>query len=489
MDPIVRMSATELAGRIRTKELGPVEVAEAHIRRVEQVNPALNAVVAERFDKALDESRAAEARLMRTPAAELPPLFGVPCTIKDFYAVEGLPQTGGLWLRKDAIATEDAVVVRRVRDAGAIVLGVTNVPEGGLWLESHNRVYGRSNNPWDLRRTPGGSSGGEGAIVAAGGSAFGMGSDIGGSIRLPAAFCGVAGHKPTGRMVPSTGHWPPLEGALRGYLACGPIARRVDDLIAVWKLVAGPDAAGFTQAWELGDPAAVDLTGVSVFPLHEGGVKVEPALGAALDRSAHLLERRGARIERLRPDLLREAIWVWGAMMSAEEGPSYAELVSGDRDMSVLRELMKLPLGRSRHTGPVLALILGERLMKRFPSKQNQRLLELGRSLGREIEDTLGDRGVILHPPYSRSAPRHGAPLLRPLDPGFTAIFNVLELPATQVPTGLDSRGLPVGVQVVGARGRDHLCLAVAKALEEELGVLTPIDPRPAHHAAAARRG
>lgn len=479
MDPIVRMSSTELAARIRQKELGPVEVVEAYIRRIEQVNPALNAVVAERFERARDESRAAEARLMRADLRELPPLFGVPCTIKDFYAVEGLPQTGGLWLRRNAIAEEDAVVVRRVRDAGAIVLGVTNVPEGGLWLESDNRVYGRSNNPWDLRRTPGGSSGGEGAIVAAGGSAFGMGSDIGGSIRLPAAFCGVTGHKPTGRMVPNTGHWPPLEGELRGYLACGPIARRVDDLISLWKIVAGPDAAGFTREFPLGDPASVDLRGVSVFPLEAGGVKVEPALRDAVSRAARILEQRGARIERLRPDLLREAIWVWGAMMAAEEGPSYAELVSGDPELSVLRELVKLPFRRSHHTAPVLALILGERLMKRFPKQNNQRLLELGKSIAREIEDKLGDRGVILHPPYSRSAPRHGAPLLRPLDPGFTAIFNVLELPATQVPTGLDSRGLPIGVQVVGARGRDHLCLAVAKALEDELGILTPIDPRP----------
>jgi len=479
MDPIVRMSALELAGRIRDKELGPAEVVLAHIRRIERVNPALNAVVAERFERALEEARAAEARLVRTPRDELPPLFGVPCTIKDFYAVTGMPQTGGLWLRRDVIADSDAVVVERVRRAGAIVLGVTNVPEGGLWLESDNRVYGRSNNPWDLRRTPGGSSGGEGAIVAAGGSPFGMGSDIGGSIRLPSAFCGVAGHKPTGRMVPNTGHWPDLEGALNGYLACGPIARRVDDLIAVWKLVAGPDAAGKTETWPLGDPATVELRGLTVYPLEAGGVKVEPALRDAVQRASRVLEQRGARVEPLRPDLLKEAFWVWGAMMSTEAGPSYAEIVSGDPELSVLREVAKLSLGRSRHTGPVLALIAAERVMKRFPSGRTARLIEHGRRLARELEHKLGDHGVLLHPPYSRSAPRHGAPLLRPFDPGFTAIFNVLELPSTQVPTGLDQRGLPVGVQVVGARGRDHLCLAVARALEEELGTLTPIEPRP----------
>ncbi len=480
MDPIVRMSANELATRIKAHELGPVEVVRAHVERIERVNPALNAVVAERFELALQEAESAEHRLMHADSSSLPPLFAVPCTIKDFYGVTGLPQTGGIWRRKNEVATADSTVVRRLREAGAIVLGVTNVPEGGLWLETHNRVYGRSNNPWDLRRTPGGSSGGEGAIVAAGGAPFGMGSDIGGSIRLPAAFCGITGHKPTGRRVPNTGHWPPLEGEHEGYLCCGPMARHVGDLITVFDIVSGPDGVANVVEWEPRDPRHVDLREVRVFPLDEGGVRVSPELRLSVRKSAELLERRGARVERLRPDLLREAIWIWGAMMSEHAAPdaSYAELVSGDPELSVGRELARLVLGRSRHTGPVLALIAAERLMRRFPNRQATRLLELGRAIGRELEETLGDHGVLLHPPYARTAPRHNAPLLRPLDPGFTAIFNVLELPATQVPTGLDARGLPLGVQVVGARGRDHLCLAVAQALEEELGVLTPIDPR-----------
>jgi len=478
MDPLVRMSALELARRIRQRELGVVEVAAAHIARIEAVNPLLNAVVGARFEQALCEARAAEAQLARTPVGELPPLFGVPCTIKEFYGVTGMSQTGGLWRRRGEVAEQDAVVVERLRAAGAIVLGVTNVPEGGLWLETHNTVYGRTNNPWDLGRTSGGSSGGEGAIIAAGGSPFGMGSDIGGSIRLPAAFCGITGHKPTGRMIPNTGHFPPLEGALNAYLSCGPMARSVDDLIAVWKVVSGPDDSGAVEPWSLGDPDAVDLHGVTVFPLDEGSATVTPAVRDAVHRSARLLERRGARIERLRSDLLRHALWVWGVMLAEVEGKSYAELVSGDPALPVGRELVRLALGRSRHTGPVLAMIVAERAIRRLPDKHGERWLELGRSLSRELGERLGKNAVILHPPYARPAPRHRLPLLRPFDGGFTGVFNVLELPATQVPTGLDPGGLPLGVQVVAGKGCDHLCLAVARAIEQELGVLTPIEPR-----------
>jgi Asp-tRNA(Asn)/Glu-tRNA(Gln) amidotransferase A subunit family amidase len=480
MDEIIRLSALELRERIVRRELSPLEAVDAHVRRIEQVNPLINAVVANRFEAAREEARALEKPLMQSASEELPPLFGVPCTIKDFYAVRGMPQTGGLWIRKDEIADEDAEVVRRVRAAGAIVLGVTNVPEGGLWLESDNRVYGRTNNPWDPSRTPGGSSGGEGAIVAAGGSPFGMGSDIGGSIRLPAAFCGIAGHKPTGRSVPNTGHWPPLEGEHRAYLCCGPLARRVDDLAAILRVVAGPDDAsnGFMRRVELSDHREMDFSELTVYPLEEGGVPVVPGLRESVQKAARALEARGARVERVRSDLLEDAVWIWGAMMAAASDMTYGELVSGRADFSAFRELLKLPFGRSRHTLPVLAMIGAQGLMDLLPNRQSGRLRALGRELRRELEEKLGTHGVLLHPPYARPAPRHGRPLLRPLEFGFTAVFNVLELPATQVPTGLDPDGLPLGVQVVGARGRDSLCLAVARALEEEFGVLTPIDVR-----------
>jgi fatty acid amide hydrolase 2 len=474
------LTTTELRAKIHSREVSPVEVVEAHIRRIEAVNPALNAVVATRFDEARDEAKVAERVQMR--GGTLPPLLGIPCTVKDFYGVTGMPQTGGIWMRKDEIANEDAEVVRRVREAGAIVLGVTNVPEGGLWMETHNRIYGRTNNPWDLSRTAGGSSGGEGAIVAAGGAPFGLGSDIGGSIRLPAAFCGIAGHKPTGRMVPNTGHWPPLEGELRAYLGCGPLARSVADLALLLPLLAGAceKTRDFVKEWSLLDPASVDPKRLRVFPVEDSTIKAHPSMRDAVRTATRVLEARGARVQRLRGDVLKNAIWIWAAMMMEQGETSYAELVSGNTKLPVLRELGKLLLGRSRHTTPVLAVIAAQRVMKYLPTSRNAALVEMGRALQRELEDLLGDDGVILHPPYTQPAPRHGVPMLAPLDGGYTAVFNVLELPATVVPTGLDPRGLPVGVQVVGKRGNDHLTLGVAAMLEAELGVLTPVQPFPA---------
>ena len=173
---------------MRAGTVTPTDLVQAHIDRVQQVNPLLNAMVADRFDTALAEARHAEARLAASReegGSNLPPFLGVPCTIKEFFSVQGLPKTGGMLAHKGRISDHDAPTVARLRQAGFIVLGVTNAPEGGLWMETTNLVYGRTNNPWDLRRTSGGSSGGEGALVAAGACPVGLGSDIGGSIRIP----------------------------------------------------------------------------------------------------------------------------------------------------------------------------------------------------------------------------------------------------------------------------------------------------------------
>jgi fatty acid amide hydrolase 2 len=479
LDRLLTNTALELAELVRRRELSPVELVEAHIRRIEAVNPAINAVVATRFELARQEARQAEARVMHSRGEELPPLAGVPCTRKEFFAVRGMPQTGGLVMRKHSIAGSDAVVTRRLRKAGAIVLGVTNVPEGGLWLESDNRVYGRTNNPWDLRRTAGGSSGGEGAIVAAGGSPFGMGSDIGGSIRLPAAFCGVAGHKPTARLVPNAGLWPPLDDPHRIFQVGGPIARSARDLWPLLRIIAGPDPEDeVARDFELGDPTSIRISEVTVYPVESGPARAEPSLRGAVRMAAHCLEARGARIGELGSGRLRDAIWIWGAMMSEGEEKSYAELVSDDPELPVARELVRVALGRSNHTLPVLVLIAAQRLLRRLPRRRAEQLANAGRRLQAELEALLGDRGVIVIPPYSRPAPYHYEPLLRAFDAGFTALFNVLEFPSTVVPVGLDARGLPLSVQIVGARGKDALTIAVACALEEELGRLAPIDPR-----------
>lgn len=472
MDELLDRSAMALARMIRRREVSPVELLEAHIAQIEAVNPALNAVIATRYEHARREARAAEQRVMTSDPEALPPLLGLPYTAKEYIMAEGMPLTAGVWSRRRERADRDATTVARLRAAGAILVGITNVPEGGLWLETYNDVYGRTVNPWSPRHTAGGSSGGEGAIVAAGGVAFGLGADVGGSIRIPAAFCGTVGHKPTGRLVPNTGFWPPAgEGALSGYLVCGPLTRRVEDVMPILRALAGPDGHDVVvRPWALGDPDEVRLRDVTVFPVESNGfVRVSAESRRAIRDAAEALRARGARVQTLDAPRMKKAFPIWAAMMATGGGPRYADVLGDGAPISPARELLRLALGRSRHTLPALVIAGLEELTARLPSTVDAAVAD-GRALQAELEQVLGPRGVLLHPPYSRPAPRHRAPMLTPLDFVCTGLFNVLELPSTVVPTGFSQAGLPLAVQVIGRRGHDHLTVAVAAALEQDFG-------------------
>lgn len=475
MHDLLRASAVELARAIRDREVTSAEVVDVHIRRIEEVNPLINAVVAQRFDQARTEAAAAD-KMAKGKRADRP-LHGVPCTIKEFFAVEGMPWTAGLRARAGVIAERDATVVARLKRAGAIVLGVTNGPEGGLWYETNNLLYGRTSNPWDLHRTPGGSSGGEGAILAAGGSPFGLGSDTGGSIRIPAALCGIAGHKPTGGLVPATGHFPhPPSGT--PIMSCGPMARDVGDLPLLLKLIAGPDGEDEqVGGWTLGDPDAVDLSEVVVHTVPGNGrAFVRAEVGAAVKAAGAMLADRGAQAAELSAPDLGRSLEIWAAKLG-EVADRYDHVVGDGKPVPVYRELLKWPLGRSNHTASVLLILALERLLDALPGKQAE-LAPLAARLCDHLEAGLGPNGVMLHPVVSRTAPRHRGMLLQsPFDVSLTTAFNVTTLPVTVVPVGRDSRGLPIGVQVVARRGNDHLCLAVGAALQDAFGKLGPVDP------------
>ncbi|HKP30284.1 MAG TPA: amidase, partial [Gemmatimonadales bacterium] len=253
VDPTVN-SAVRLGVAIRRREISAVEALDAILARIDAVNPKLNAVVALDRDRARDAAKAADNQ--RAPADR--PLHGVPITIKDSFDTAGLVSTGGTWGRRGYVPKEDATVVARLRKAGAIILGKTNTPELTAGAETNNKVYGRSNNPYDLTRTPGGSSGGAGAIIAAGGSPFDVGTDTSGSIRLPAHFCGIAGLKPTSGRLSRAGHILGPEGTLQGITQPGPMARRVEDLALGLKVMTGPDPADpFVIPMKLRNPAAI----------------------------------------------------------------------------------------------------------------------------------------------------------------------------------------------------------------------------------------
>src|SRR2546425_5503678 len=258
MDELVYTSATSLAQAIRGKLVSSQEVVEAYIHRIEAVNPQLNAIVQLTAEAALAQAREADAAQARGEIKG--PLHGVPITIKDSFDTEGVISTAGTKGRASYVPQQDATAVARMRAAGAILLGKTNLPELSLAYESDNLVYGRTNNPYDLSRTPGGSSGGEGAIIAAGGSPLGLGNDAGGSIRIPVHFCGIAGIKPTSGRVPRTGNFPGPGGAFDMIWQPGPMARFVEDLSLALPIIAGVDGRDPSIVpVPLGDPKRVDL--------------------------------------------------------------------------------------------------------------------------------------------------------------------------------------------------------------------------------------
>ncbi|MCB9592685.1 MAG: amidase [Sandaracinaceae bacterium] len=479
MHPYLLKSGIELAGLIKRGDTTSEKVVRRHIDRLREVNPVLNAVVRARVREALQEAKAADARLRDEGPDGLPPFHGVPCTIKESFQLEGMPQSAGLVSRRGQRSTEDAVTVRRMRQAGAIPIGVTNVSELLMWVESDNRVYGRSNNPYDPGRIVGGSSGGEGAAVGAAISPFGLGADIGGSIRGPAFFNGVFGHKPSAGLVPNTGQWPIAEGEALRYLSTGPLARRAEDLWPLLTTLAGPDGEDEAcEARELGDPATVDVASLRVLNVADNGTTwVHRDLRRAQADAAAALTSRGADVEARAYPQLQRSLHYWGAGLSAAGGTPFGVLMGDGRRKPVLPELGRWLLRRSPHTFPAIGLAALERIPEMLPHRTSGLLHELD-DLRQRLTDDLGDDGVMLFPSYSRPAPRHHGPLLRPFDFVYTAVINVLGFPATQVPLGLNAKGLPLGCQVVAAHGNDHLTIAVALELERAVGGWVPPRPR-----------
>lgn len=474
MEALLKLGALELARNIARKKITPLEAVDAHIARIEEVNPKINAMVADRFERARAEAVAAGEELA-AGRKELPPLFGVPCSIKETFALTGMPQTAGSVLRRDHISEDDATAVKRLRAAGAIPLGVTNVPEMAMWSETYNKVYGRTKNPFGLDRTAGGSSGGEAAIVGAGGAPFGLGSDIGGSIRMPAFFCGVFGHKPTGGAVPMTGHYPRGSGAVGRYNVAGPICRRAKDLMPLMRILAGPD--GLDPAvidLEFGDEAAVDFQGRRVLYLHDMhahfSVGPDQPTRTAVDRAVMALTSKGGDAIEWSSPRLREAMAIWGTMIGQGDGPSFGELLGQGRTPNYALEMVLLSMGLSKHTLPALLFGMTENLFGRLTQKNARDMIQLGVELRAELEAALGDDAVLVMPTHPRTAPRHDTPLTRPFDFVYTGIINVLELPATTIPMGLGPGMVPLGVQVVAGHGKDHLSIAAALFLEGVVG-------------------
>ncbi|XP_041925832.1 fatty-acid amide hydrolase 2-A-like [Alosa sapidissima] len=478
-NPLLKLSATQLAQKIRQREVSSVEVVQAYIDRIQEVNPLLNAMVKDRFSAALQEAAQVD-RLIEEETeggeealAERLPLLGVPLSVKESFAVQGMPNSAGLVSRAKVLASVDAPVVTYLKRAGAIPLGVTNTPELCMWSESHNRLYGLTRNPYSLDRTAGGSSGGEGSLLGGGASVFGVGSDIGGSIRMPCYFNGIFGHKGTPHVVSNEGQLPPCSGQQEDLQCTGPMCRYAEDLLPILKIMAGPN----THKLSLSEP--VDLKKLRFFSVpHDGGSPyTSPVDKQLIQAQRQVVERLeadlGVKVQELRLPELKYGYQIWETFMGLPDKDGkppqpFAELMGeGGSTVWPPWELVKWMLGRSSHTMASIGLAL-----KQFVhfGKPSPFLFQQKEALERHLEELLGSDGVLLYPPYPCLASKHHHQLFRPFNFAYTGIFNVLGLPITQCPLGLSREGLPLGVQVISWKLQDRLTLATALYLEKAFG-------------------
>jgi amidase len=431
-DELFYASATTLARRIRDRELSSEEVVRAHLRRIEAVNPRLNAVVQLAAAQAVAEARAADAKLGRGERSGA--LHGVPFTVKDWIDAAGLRCTGGAAAFRDREPAVDAPAVARLRQAGAILLGKTNVMVD-------NPVYGRTNNPYNLAYSTTGSSSGEAALIAAGGSPLGLGSDSGGSIRQPAHACGIAGLKPTTGRIPLTGHFPFISAMNDPRTTIGPLARTVEDLALALAILSGPDWQDASAIpMPLADWRAVDVRTlrVATYTQHAEANPTAETVDACR-RAAQVLAGAGAQVEEVLPPRIEEAAALTRQYWQRPESAS-AETWVADGEFHLGSEAVE------RH------------------------LFEWDR-FRRALIGFMAHTDVILTPAAERPATPHGT------DAGwipYTLPYSLTGWPCVVVRAGTAPEGLPIGVQIVARPWRDDVALAAAREIERSLGGWQP---------------
>ena len=466
-EDIYYADATELARRIRAKEVSPVEVLDAHLDRIEAVNPRLNAIVT-MADDAAAKALAAEAAVTRGDS--LGPLHGVPFTIKDCVDTAGLRTTRGSKLFQHHVPDTDAPVVARLKAAGGVLMAKTNMPEFAFWGETDNEVFGRTVNPWDPEHTTGGSSGGEGAAIAAGLSPLGIGSDVGGSIRLPAGFCGIVGLKATHGRIPLTGHWP--ETLLR-FMHVGPMARTVRDVALELDIIAGPDGSDpYALPVPLQDYLELDadLSDLRIgWNSGSAFIGVEPEVSDVVTRAATVLAEAGCQVEEVSlPGLAGlDTRALSMAVYNGEAGLYLEPIVEGRWD-----ELS--PNIQRRLSGPEASL--PEYL-------EAQRELD---GLKEAMAAYFREYDLLLCPTTPTPAHGHGVTELviagetvTPRNVGRATIpWDITGSPAISMPFAMSSGGLPIGVQIVGRHYDEATVLRAAAAFErvrDSAGMRPPV--------------
>ena len=452
MKEITYASVRQISEAIRKKEISSKKVVEACLDRIEAVNPKLNAVVQLRAEEALQEAERADSELLRGEPRG--PLHGVPMTIKDSLDTADLITAWGTIGRKDFMPNEDATVVRRLKNAGAILLGKTNTPELTLSYSTDNSVYGRTNNPYDLERTPGGSSGGSAAIVASGGSPFDIGSDTGGSIRLPAHFCGISGIRPTAGRVPRTGHAFPAGGAADRMTTIGPLARNVADLAYILPVIAGPDSSDpYIAPVPLYDPAKVDLTQLRVGYYTDNGIcSPTPDIVQTISRITDILADRGTVVDEVAPPGIGDSLDIFSDLFFTWTFP-----------------WAKLAL--QKHGTPLSESTILEMQDIEDPSVEDcLRSVQRWNVFQKRMHSFIADYDILISPVTAYAAYPHNKYDDADSCFGYTNTYSLTGWPVVVVRVGTSSEGFPIGAQIAAKPWREDVALAVAAYLESTLG-------------------
>jgi amidase len=454
MNEILSLSGTAQGRLIRDGAVSSAELVEMHFDRIAEVNPSINAAIEVLGEPAREAARLADQR--RADGTMLSPLDGVPFSVKDSIEVAGtVCSAGTLGLGHAPASRADATLVARLRGAGAIPIARTNLPDLLFAFESDNLIHGRTNNPYDLSRTPGGSSGGEAALTAACGSPFGLGSDAAGSVRLPAHFCGIASIKPTSGRLPRTGHVPPAGGWLEMVWQIGPMARHVEDLCTMMPILVGPDGVDHT-ALDIPycDPAAVRLRDFRVAFFTDNGIVAAGAETAAVVRAAaDKLSTHVARVEESRPPCI-ERSYDLEMMMIGPDG--------GDGLRQFLREV------GSTQTHPLLDQWLAKLEPYRTTLSGFSAYWNTLHEFRAGMYAFLQNYDAILSPVFPHPALPHGTSTLEENFRGFsyTMTHNLTGWPAAVVRCGESSNGLPIGVQIAAPPWREDIALALASCID-----------------------
>nr|XP_022904661.1 fatty-acid amide hydrolase 2-B-like [Onthophagus taurus] len=454
-DDLLLIPAIKLAELLRKRQISSKIIIETYINRVKEVNPILNAIVQDRFSDALLEATNVDIFLDETDLTEDElktnyPLLGVPITIKETIALKGLSFNGGVKTKTPYIADFDNDAVKLIKNAGGIPLLVSNTPELCLNWETCNKLTGRTLNPYDTRRTCGGSSGGEAVLLSSGASVLGLGSDLCGSIRLPSNFCGIYGHKPTGNSISINGTIPYLKEKNNIWeyaLTVGPLTRYACDLNLLFDVVLKPEVKDTFKTFDL-----IDLKSIKIFYMEFDG---DAFMTHVIDREIVKLKRMSDSVDLAFLPLLT---------------------ISGlqtvfNNDRNLFGEILRTFIGCSNvEPTSILFQVLYTISRRLIDNKRQKNIMKEIEAFRNDINDLLGSDGVLLYPVFPTVAHFHGEIYSKTLDTSYMTIFNILGIPATSCPIGVDSNGLPIGLQVVANFRMDRLCFKIAEEIEREFG-------------------